>query len=113
MKNLHDRLVLSTRTGEGQVGGTIIAAGPLNKQPATMAYRIVLVETAKQFVVWRESFASMPLVGMTFTDEQTNFSDGDYFGKDQLVKAVKCFGDRISNTAEFLQSLYREEPAAT
>lgn len=109
MKGLHDKLVTSRKSAEKEVNGVIFAAGPLTEQPGSTPYRYVLVEREHDFVVWKEKFDEMPKPGTVETDSPSHFSNGHYFSKKELVKAVTNFGERIAETAEFMESLYRED----
>ena len=95
--------------------GGILAAGPLSKQPATTAYRVVLrsrigERTEKSlkndfgagFVVHTQYFPKYPSLEGSF------FEGGDYFDEKHLVEATRCFAERVTGHAVHLASLYRD-----
>jgi hypothetical protein len=86
-----------------------IAAGPLTKQPATMAYRVVLVEDFDaegqngRYIVWRQQFPDWPSVHSVY------FAEGDYFeGVNSIKAAITRFAERCANTAEYVLSCERD-----
>jgi hypothetical protein len=113
-QQLIGKLHLGLPAGHEQVAGmlvTAIAAGPISKQPGTIANRVVLVASGQtdrhsQFAVYMEMFPNYPDV------KESHFSDGNYFKADQLVEATKRFAQRVTNNAGYLTSLYRDEPVA-
>jgi hypothetical protein len=94
---------------------TIIAAGPLTKQPGTVAYRIVLrrVEGVQPFVVHMQRFPDIvyrPGRSTLFGNlMQSDFAEGIYFYANEFHKAVEAFGKKVADHANFTQSLYRDE----
>jgi hypothetical protein len=89
-------------------GGMLLAAGPLNKQPGTVAHRMVLVQmnegSRTQFVVWQQNFPN-------FEDNNPDLSNphmhqGEYFHVSEFDAAVKEFARRLDASATFLRSLY-------
>jgi len=89
--------------------GLLLAAGPITKQPSTVAFRVVLVgretedvEHPHPFVVWVERFPNFPSL------EGSSFSSGEYFLFHDFDKAVQTFGLLIMNGAKFIPSIYRD-----
>ena len=90
----------------------LIAAGPLSKQPATMPYRIVLVDRGSEenhdYVVYREYFDEEQLQDVIENPVvSSHFADGTYCGND-LVRAVGLFGEKVAFHAKYLESLNRK-----
>ena len=85
----------------------LVAAGPLSKQPCSLPFRVVLVKTKTQFIVYNETFRQEVL--SEFRTNQSDFCSGDYFKDTELVAATKKFAERVVRKSETLQSLYREE----
>ena len=125
---LYDKIgPLTTRANLAKVFGkqksSIIAAGPLTKQPATMAYRTILVMTEKitehvekithgkakvlstsieaKFVVWEQMFPQYPDLS------ESDFERGDYFRQAEIGMAVARFGQRIKDGSSCVGSLLR------
>lgn len=83
---------------------TLIAAGPLTKQPATMAYRIVLVSRCSgDYVVWKQYFSNYPDI------RKSHYESGSYFKPDEFSVAAAEFGRRVTDDARFYDSLYRDD----
>lgn len=87
---------------------TLLAAGPMTKQPSTIAYRIVMVaewsncHKMGRIVVWNQGFNDWPDL------ENTHFYSGDYYRLDQLAEATARFAKRIADSAESIKSIYEE-----
>lgn len=91
----------------------LLAVGPLNKQPGTMLYRIVLIERDDSFVVYREQFNN----GVDEVDDICNsshFSNGHYFNLiadteqcrvDAFFNAMKCYVEVLERQMKFLPSI--------
>ena len=88
--------------GLKQTNDTIIAAGPLTKQPGTIAYRWVLFVSGPQIIMRRECFPN------GFDEDVSYFSDGKYFELDELALAVRAFGDRVGADSRYMDSVYRD-----
>jgi len=81
---------------------SLIAAGPLFRQPGTMPYRIVIYQDGdSKVVVSNEQVPNWP------NSIGANFSSGDYFGLDKLPDAFETFAKRVSRQAEYAESMYR------
>lgn len=80
-----------------------IAKGPITKQPGTIAYRIILVSNERGFVVYTEQFNHYPLLNVS------GLCMGHYFKSGQFAEAVKCFGEKVADSAKYMDSLYREK----
>jgi hypothetical protein len=118
-QQLEGKLFLGLAPGACPVAGgnpaVVIAAGPLSKQPGTVANRVVLVkvESAAQiaghrynrFVVYNEFFPNYPDVSAS------HYDSGRYFRDEDLVDATKAFAERVAVQANYLASLYRDEAA--
>lgn len=107
---LNDRVysgLLQTESNQG----TIIAAGPITKQPGTLPLRVVLVDTGDQYVVWTQVFGDRYRQPDGSLDPVGNgsFNAGTYFQPDELAEATKKFGELVANSAHFIQSIYRED----
>lgn len=83
----------------------VIAVGPLTKQPATVANRVVLryILANLVFAVHTECFPHYPDLGNSY------YIQGDYFQQHQLADAVKRFGDKISDSHVYMGSVYRQD----
>jgi hypothetical protein len=81
--------------------GTIIAAGPITKQPGTVAGRQVIAVTGKELIVATQYFPEFP--GVT----EYNFENGNYLGLDQLDVAQSVFAKRLADNADSVRSIYR------
>jgi len=82
--------------------GPVIAAGPLSKQPHTIAFRVVLVQRDDgSFVVWNQYFPNYPDRG------EQNLESGDYFQTHQLVESTQRFAERVVRHSGTLASIYR------
>ncbi len=92
-------------------GLELIAAGPLNKQPSTVAYRKVLVASpeSNQFIIYNQTFSLLEDLSGELPDK-SYLSDGSYFEADRLETAVKCFGDKLAYDSVYMESLYRDIP---
>lgn len=84
---------------------TVIAAGPLTKQPSTVATRVVLRVKPDDtgFVVHNEYFPNYPSL------DNPNYEAGDYFQPDELHHAIACFGERVRRKANQAASIYPAE----
>ena len=80
---------------------TIIAAGPLTKQPSSDVYRIVLRDLGEDgFVVHSQSFR---LCDGRLIPE--GYSNGDYYKADSLVRATVRFCERLKQHAKYFLSI--------
>lgn len=83
--------------------GSIIAVGPLHKQPYTTAYRYVLIARMNGgYMVAMECHNER---GFGLVD--VSLSASDYFLPDQLVRALETFANRLLHNAKYFASLYR------
>lgn len=89
----------------------VLAMGPLSKQPGSTPYRIVLIERDDKLIVYAQGFKENENGTLDFG--KTSFSQGDYYGPDELVKATQRFAERTAKHAEYLQSLYRVDEPVT
>lgn len=117
IKDFEYILALDLCPSRNEVGHTVLAAGPLTKQPGTQSYRVVLVENGKdEFVVWDEIFEQpdnlpidsrysalrhrLPLAeGVKHPQTRSYFTNGGYFPVDQLGRAIKLFAKRVGQHA--------------
>jgi hypothetical protein len=88
---------------------TILAAGPLVKQPGTSAFRTILVLRAyygtdrpSELIVWTQVFPNAP------DFHRSNCSQGNYFLDTELVDAHQAFATRLVNQSSSMASVYRE-----
>lgn len=114
MKNLYPIQIEGSALNETYCQpARIIAVGPLTKQPMTLAYRVALSELANgSFAVHHEYFRNEGVLSLSQIEESW-FERGDYFNPNELVEATARFGERVAKQAEYLESLYREEPCQT
>jgi len=101
-------LFIGLPTGTASNGSrTIIAAGPLTKQPGTIPYRHVIVRYENgSYSVHSEGFDSLD-------GTKSHLSNGHYFeaGPEGFVKAQEKFAERIVNHAKMHATIYRETAA--
>ena len=90
------------------INNNVFAAGPITKQPGTMAYRIVLrnLTGVSPFVVHTQFFPNYEADYPDFS--KSHFAHGHYFTAGELAAAVECFGKKIAENASCIGSLYRE-----
>lgn len=102
----------------------IIAAGPLFKQPGTVAFRTVLHRYTRgkntgEFVVYREYFPRVRLEVLVPMQPISHLEAGSYFlfsrdGRgtneaEAFAEALQEFARRVGTDAEFAKSLNRPE----
>ncbi len=117
-----DKQIMATLATEAQLKNKVVwgllltddsvfAAGPLTKQPGTVAYRIVLrkINGARPFVVHMERFPEFTVEHPDF--KNPTYDGGQYFEVGELDKAIKAFGERVAANADYVRSLYRDENA--
>lgn len=101
----------------GDIPYIIVAAGPLQKQPHTNLYRIVLrlVYGARpEFAVHAQLWFDNPAATMQGLYTQVppgkcSFEQGDYFPWTEFHKATQRFGERLAKDAErHYATVYRE-----
>lgn len=92
---------------------TVIAAGPLTKQPGTLPYRIVLVNWGCKLTVHRQTFDIRNIsdsdLATACSKAESELTSGQYFLPSELVKATVAFGERLKDDAEnHYESVYRD-----
>ena len=89
-------------------GLSLVASGPLTKQPATLAFRVVLVRSTKEWIVYNQLWNTDEIYSangvLSPPREEYHFDQGFY--TEDFVKAVQEFCSRI-NKPEQLASLLR------
>jgi hypothetical protein len=112
MKGLFSAEIHGTATSDPR-NFTLLAMGPLSKQPCTMPMRLVLVQDAKGgFIVYNEVFSRDDPKDTLLN--HSYFIEGSYFpDPGDLVAATQRFADRLSKHSNTLGSLYRDEVAGT
>lgn len=99
--NLSEVLVLDLRKSE-----SVIAAGPIVKQPATVPFRVVLRCNGNEFVVHDESWNDYDIHnGQLVLLGQSGFTKGDYIA--DLPTAIQRFAERLAEFADFAKSAVR------
>lgn len=110
-KNLYDINFRGSATQEPHL--RVLAVGPLNKQPCTMLYRVVLIERRDEFVVCREQFDAEPIGDIC---NQSHFSEGHYFlcnddpqsRVDVFVNAMQRYLTTLERDMQCLPSIVRD-----
>lgn len=90
-------------------GNSILAAGPLIKQPHTKPYRIVLVDKGTELVVYDECLKddnpdlSQPITCGSY------YHQGNYFRPDieGLAKAYERFAERLVKEIKYVPTISR------
>jgi hypothetical protein len=109
--NYSDVVCLNVQPDHVYTNGTLVAAGPITKQPATSAFRVVIVarplNDGTEFVVWYECWNETPIGEfgrLIFDPDKSNFNEGFY--TTDIIRAVEEFCKRI-NKPDQLRSIER------
>lgn len=94
--------------------GHLLAMGPVTKQPATMAYRrVLLASKPHQFKVTTEFFPHYDGNGNTSLSDSA-YGQGFYYSSGQLSEALAKFAELVGYDAEYyIDSLKRKEVATS
>jgi hypothetical protein len=86
----------------------VVAAGPLTRQPATVAHRVTIRHKREgQATAWVVSNQFFPLYPRL---DKFHFGDGHYvYGEDKLPDAIVAFAKVLTRHAENVKSLFRQE----
>jgi len=90
---------------------TVIAAGPITKQPHTLPTRVVLCVTRRgEYVVWNEYLSGLYTDDGTLSPTHYSFSDGNYFRPQEFEKAQTRFAERLLKqvTSGNIASVFRD-----
>jgi hypothetical protein len=87
---------------------SIIAAGPITKQPATNRYRIVLRHIDGQFVVHDQIWNSNGAYSFSHGEYFKAISDDPLYPFDSFIQAITAWTKRVTQDLQHIPSINRE-----